>query len=83
MTRSIKVLLFATMRDQVGSKSIELDLPEGANVAQLKDHLVARYPGLTAAMGSVIVAIDRKFVNDEDEVPAGVDVALFPPVSGG
>lgn len=29
------------------------------------------------------VAVDQRYVRDEDEVPEGAEVALLPPVSGG
>jgi molybdopterin converting factor subunit 1 len=83
MKRQIKVLLFATLRDRIGSKSIEMELPEGATVKMLKEHIAKTYPGVKDVLDSVIVAIDRKFALDDQEIPQGGEVAIFPPVSGG
>jgi molybdopterin converting factor small subunit len=34
-------------------------------------------------MDTVVVSINREFAFDESLVPAGSEVAMFPPVSGG
>jgi len=80
---SIKVLFFATLRDRVGVKSIEMELSPETTVQNLKDLLVESYPGLKETMDSVVISINREFAFDEALVPDGAEVALFPPVSGG
>ncbi len=42
----VKVLFFATLRDYVGTKSVELEIPFGSTVGGLTDMLVATYPRL-------------------------------------
>lgn len=34
-------------------------------------------------MSSMLVSINHEFSQDEDPIPSGAEVALFPPVSGG
>ncbi len=83
MTR-VKVLLFATLRERAGgAKSIELDLPDGATVQDLKTQIARDYPALEQNMKSVLTTINREYAFDEAILPDGVELAMFPPVSGG
>ncbi len=80
---NVRVLLFATLRDRAGAKELTLQLAEGATVRSLKDVLKSAHPSLGPALGSVLVSINREYADDEDPIPQGCEVALFPPVSGG
>jgi len=80
---NVKVLFFATMRERTGIRDIILDIPEGTAVADIKKHLVQRYPGLAAAMSSVLVAVNKEFAFDEQIILDKSEIAVFPPVSGG
>ena len=62
---------------------MELDLPDGATVSELKNLLALRLPDLQPALPSALVSINREFAFATDPVPAGAEVGLFPPVSGG
>jgi molybdopterin synthase catalytic subunit len=79
----IKVLFFATLRDQLGVKEIEINLPEGSSVSDLKLALIERYSILESRINSLVVAVNKEFAFDEDILPDQAEVALFPPVSGG
>ncbi len=80
---SVKVLFFATLRDYVGEKTLELEIPEGITVANLKESLLTRFPKMIPAQNSIMVAINREFAADDQVVPLDAEVAFFPPVSGG
>jgi molybdopterin synthase sulfur carrier subunit len=79
----IKVLFFATLRDYVGAKTLDLEIPVETTVAGLKELLVEKYPAMIPAQKSIMAAINREFAADEQVIPMDSDVALFPPVSGG
>ncbi len=79
----VKILFFATLRDGAGCKDADLDLPLGATVADVKTLLAEKFPGLEPAMPSALVSVNREFAFDEDVIPDGAEIALFPPVSGG
>ena len=79
----IKLLLFATIRDRAGTKSMDLDVPEDMTVQGLKDKLAGEYPNLRESMKSVLITINREYAFDEAVIPHGAEMALFPPVSGG
>ena len=78
-----KVLLFANFRERVGAKYIQVSLPDGALVGDLKRKLVEEYPVLNQAIDSALVSVNRQFAFDEEALPDGAEVAIFPPVSGG
>lgn len=79
----VRVLFFATLRERVGMKETYLEIPGGLTVMGFKDFVSNDFPSLASAMDSAIVSINREFGFDEDIIPDGADVALFPPVSGG
>ena len=80
---SVKVLFFATLRDRVGQRQVDLDLTEETTVAGLKAALLEKYPGLKENLPTVLIAVNHEYAFDDTVVPGGAEVALFPPVSGG
>jgi molybdopterin converting factor subunit 1 len=79
----VKVLFFATLRDRIKTKEINLELMDGSKVKDLKAQLKLRFPELDPAVDSALISINREYAFEEDEIPDGAEVALFPPVSGG
>ena len=79
----VKVLFFATLRDIVGTKSLDMDVPARATVAELKAQLIKTYPKLAGMQTSMMVAVNHEYAADEHVIPAGAEIAIFPPVSGG
>ncbi len=79
----IKVLFFATMRTRAKRSSIDLALEDNTTVATLKEVIIAKIPALEASLPSTLISINREFAFDEEIVPEGAEIALFPPVSGG
>jgi molybdopterin converting factor subunit 1 len=80
---TVKTLFFATLRDRVGVKSIELDILPQTSVAEFKTFLIEKYPALADLMGHSLISINHEYVFDEVIIPTGAEIALFPPVSGG
>ncbi|RPJ22929.1 MAG: MoaD/ThiS family protein [Chloroflexi bacterium] len=79
----VKLLLFATLRDRAGAKSMELDIPAELTVQGLKDKISAEYPNLRESMSSVLITINREYAFDDAVIPLNAELAMFPPVSGG
>jgi molybdopterin converting factor subunit 1 len=79
----IKLFFFATVRDRVGAKSMEMDIPLDMTIQGLKHKLSNDYPNLAESMPSVLFTINREYAFDDALVPPNAEVALFPPVSGG
>ncbi|HJV07289.1 MAG TPA: MoaD/ThiS family protein [Chromobacteriaceae bacterium] len=83
---SIRVLYFARLRDVLGSGEEVLTLPNGATLADLVAMLVERGGDWAAEFGGARVfraAINQNMAQPGDVIPAGAEVALFPPVTGG
>lgn len=83
MTNRVKILFFATIRERMGLKLLELDVPDTLTIQGLKDKLAEEYPKVTESMKSVLITINREYAFDEAVIPANAEIGMFPPVSGG
>ena len=83
----IDLVYFAWVRERIGVDGEVLPLPpEVASVGGLLDWLSTRSPGHAAALAdrsAIRVAIDQAFTGFDAPVADGVEVAIFPPVTGG
>jgi len=79
----MNVLLFARARDLLGVDRIAIDTPEPTTVGELRQRLTARYPTLAGLLEKSAIAVNDEFVENDVQIPAGAEVALLPPVSGG
>ncbi|RNA70054.1 molybdopterin converting factor subunit 1 [Alteribacter keqinensis] len=77
----IKVLLFAELEDAAGKRKIELDMAD-VTVADVRERLVAEYPGLRR-IDRAMPAVNEEYAEADEKVNAGDTVAFIPPVSGG
>jgi len=79
----VKIMFFATLRTRAERRSMELELENELTVAGLKEILVTQIPALEASLPSTLISINREYAFDEEIIPEGAEIALFPPVSGG
>jgi molybdopterin synthase sulfur carrier subunit len=81
---SIKVLYFAGLREEFGCAGESVELPDGvANVAALRDHLVANGRSALATAKNLRCAVNQEMASADTVLKAGDEVAFFPPVTGG
>lgn len=80
---AIEVLFFATLKERAGRDRWTLTLDEPLTVAALKQRLAQEMPGLSPALPTALVSVNKEFAFPEDALHDGDEVALFPPVSGG
>jgi molybdopterin synthase sulfur carrier subunit len=73
---------FGIAREIVGSKVIEIELPERQTVGELKAELVRRYPAFSA-LKSMYIALNQQYAEEQAELHEADEIALIPPVSGG
>jgi molybdopterin converting factor small subunit len=78
-----RVHLFAIARQRAGRSVIEVDLPEGATVADLKSRLREVIPDLAPILAAARFAVDAEYADDATPIRPGAELALIPPVSGG
>jgi molybdenum cofactor biosynthesis protein MoaC/molybdopterin converting factor subunit 1 len=80
----VEVRLFAMLRERAGRDRLELELPEGATVADALE-AAGRESGLGELLEAmpVRVAVNREYAAEDEPVSGGDELALIPPVSGG
>lgn len=74
----VSVRLFAMLRQRAGRDALELDLPEGATVADA----LAAVEDLAGGL-PLVLAVNREYAPAEQPLRPGDELALIPPVSGG
>jgi len=79
----VRVLFFATLKDIVGARQMQLDVPAGATVADVLTRLEGRFPRIKDYRPVVLTAVNEEYVAQSTRVEEGDEVAVFPPVSGG
>lgn len=83
VSMKVRILLFARLRDLLGTDSVELDSPDIESVGDVYRILRTRHPELDAFRRSLLVAVNQEFADWNTPVAEGDELALFPPVSGG
>ena len=83
-----KILYIAWYREQIGKPEEEIDLPGGLDsVSDLLDWLQSLSDGHAKALRDrsvVRVAVNQEFVQLDDALAENpVEIAIFPPVTGG
>ena len=79
----VTVLLFASLREAIGTPNVEVDITEGATVTEVITTLRTSHPALVPHLPYVKTAVNRKFAAAETPLHDGDEVALLPPVGGG
>jgi molybdopterin synthase catalytic subunit/molybdopterin converting factor small subunit len=74
----ITVRLFAMLRERAGAGKLELELPDGACVADALEAVGDLAEGLP-----LVMAVNRRYADADVPLSAGDELALIPPVSGG
>lgn len=78
-----QVLVFAGLKERLGRSEVEVELADGATVAHLLETLAVAHPEIAKSLTGCRVAIDQEFASADDAIPAGAELAVIPPVSGG
>lgn len=84
----VRIALYGALREADARGFIELDVPAGSTIAELRERLAAHVREHAPAVNAGLVRISA-FANAEEilhghrEVPEGEELAVLPPVSGG
>jgi molybdopterin synthase sulfur carrier subunit len=86
LSLTISVVFFASIREELGCKGLQIEVPEGSTVADLVSILVVQHDetwreALTAE--NVRIAIDQELISGNLVLLDGAELAFFPPVTGG
>jgi molybdopterin converting factor subunit 1 len=79
---TVRVLLFASYADALGSSEVTIDLPAGARVRDV----LARVKTLASGKripDKPMVAVNQRYAPEDQQVSASDEVAIIPPVAGG
>lgn len=79
----LQVRFFARAKDLAGASVREVILPEGSVVSDLRRHLVSLIPGLAPLAGTLHFSVGQDYASPQQSLAEGLDIACFPPVSGG
>ena len=79
----LRVKLFAVAKELAGRDNLELELPAGATIGDLRQSIAAGYPALNQVLSHALWAVDAEYADDDTRLTERSNVALIPPVSGG
>ena len=79
----VEVKFFALAQQQAGRESLEMELAESATVADLRRQIASSIPELADLLDHTMIAVNHKYVANEEILSDGAEVAIIPPVSGG
>jgi len=79
----VRLLFFASLKDIVGARELDVEIAEGSTVSNLLEQLELKYPRLKDYRSVVLTAINEDYVDKTAQISPEDEVAIFPPVSGG
>ncbi len=83
--QTITVRYFASLREALGASEV-LSMEPATTLGQLRDALIARggaHAQVLARGRALRCALNQVMADEATPVPAGAEVAFFPPVTGG
>lgn len=79
----VRLLYFAVLRDIAGSSTAEVELPAGARAADVWERLRAEHRELADYRQPPMVAVNEEYVEPDQVLRDGDELAFIPPVAGG
>ena len=79
---TVRVLLFASYADAIGSSELALELPDDARVRDVLSRVKSMASGKRIP-DKPLVAVNQRYARDDQRVAATDEVAIIPPVAGG
>jgi molybdopterin synthase catalytic subunit/molybdopterin converting factor small subunit len=92
----VRVLCFGILKDWCGATETPIELPEGATVSDLLNHLtdalqapskltpaLSKAPAPRGLFSGIAVSVNAEYANASHVLHEGDEVGLLPPVSGG
>jgi molybdopterin synthase catalytic subunit len=79
----VRVRLFAILRERAGWRERDIELADGATIADAWQQLVQANPALAPSRDSLRFALNRAYAAPTDALAEGDELVLIPPVAGG
>jgi molybdopterin synthase sulfur carrier subunit len=79
---TVRVLLFASYAEALGTSELQLDVPDGVRVREV----LARVKALAAGRrvpDAPLVAVNQQYAAADQQITSADEVAIIPPVAGG
>ncbi len=76
---SIQVKFFASLRDELGRDSVEIEDAGDMKVVDIWQQVAGNQP----FSGNILAAVNMEYAQADSPVHDGDEVAFFPPVTGG
>jgi molybdopterin converting factor subunit 1 len=80
---TVRVRLFASLREIAGVAEAALELRPGATADDAFRQLARSHPGLAERRQSLAVAVNRRYAGFDAALRDGDEIVFIPPVSGG
>ena len=80
---TVRVKLFAMLRERAGTGDAAHELPDGSTVKDLWDVVRREHAGLSGVDLRLLYAVNSEYVTLDHRLADGDEVAFIPPVSGG
>jgi molybdopterin synthase catalytic subunit/molybdopterin converting factor small subunit len=83
--KRVQVTPFGVLKDWLGSSTATVELPDGATVAELLEHMRAKLPARVPvnSLRGIAVSVNAEYAQAAHVLRDGDEVGLLPPVSGG
>jgi molybdopterin converting factor subunit 1 len=79
----VRLLFFASIKDIVGARQIDVEVPSGSTVGHLLGMLEEKYPRIAGYRSILLTSVNEEYAKPDTTIADGDEVAIFPPVSGG
>lgn len=80
---NIKILVFAHLKEIIGSGSIDVELKDNATGDDLLQYLETSYPEISDHRKYLKLSMNGEYIDPGTTIEQNAEIAVFPPVSGG
>jgi len=81
--KTLRLLYFADVALQTGTREESVSLPEDATLSELQESLYQRYPQLKAMQKHLLWSVDEELASGGTRLSQAQRVGVMPPFSGG
>jgi len=79
----VRLLFFASIKDIVGSRQLDVDIASGSTVGSVLSELEQQYPRIAGYRSVLLTSVNEEYAKTDTTLSEGDEVGIFPPVSGG
>jgi MoaD family protein len=80
---NVRVQFYAQLRELVGIREFEIEVPQGATVRELLQKIYTQKPALRPYDKTILIGAGLEFVDRSYTLNPGEEIAIMPPVQGG